>query len=196
MQICQTPVSNHTPLIPANFVDILKQFFSMQHPDTSPILYIAKGLLWDALWGCLQNCTFRKLRCFAARRSFQKDWRGALFMDLSRPLGSSVNDYISITEFTLNYCSADDAINIISKLGVGTLMAKLDLGIWDTLSRVGILSFATKCIPAERIFLRRMLKLAHLVKHLHYTVNFNASSMQIFIGGTVFYLSGKRLFRF
>lgn len=44
----------------------------------------------------------------------------------------------------------------------------------DILSFVGVLSFATKCIPARQIILRKMLNLAHLVKHLHYAVNLNS----------------------
>lgn len=48
-------------------------------------------------------------------------------MDLSRPFGSSVNDAISKVDYTLNYCSVDDAVRTLTSLGRGALMAKLDL---------------------------------------------------------------------
>jgi hypothetical protein len=43
------------------------------------------------------------------------------------------------------------------------------------LSLIGGLSFATKCIPAGRIFLRRLLDLAHSVKQLHHRVRLGPS---------------------
>ena len=42
------------------------------------------------------------------------------------------------------------------------------------LSLVGKLSAITKCVPAGRIFLRRMLNLAHRVKRLDHTIHLNA----------------------
>ncbi|XP_055353021.1 uncharacterized protein LOC129598954 [Paramacrobiotus metropolitanus] len=48
-------------------------------------------------------------------------------MDLSRPFGDSVNDYISRQDYTLKFCSVDDAVKILTRLGPGALMAKVDL---------------------------------------------------------------------
>ena len=46
---------------------------------------------------------------------------------LSAPYGSSINDLIDPDAYTLSYCSVDDAFAIVSALGKGTLMAKIDL---------------------------------------------------------------------
>ncbi|XP_055352887.1 uncharacterized protein LOC129598832 [Paramacrobiotus metropolitanus] len=205
-------------------------------------------------------------------------------MDLSRPFGDSVNDYISRQDYTLKFCSVDDAVKILTRLGPGALMAKVDLkhafrlipvhpadwhllgyqfdnlyyfdivlpfGLrsspaifnrlsdffeWivrhvanfadvlhyvddfffagpansrlcqlvmefffllceeklrdflsefqvfsnaksmtkrDLLSLIGKLSWATKIIPAGRIFLRRMINLANSVRQLHYRISLN-----------------------
>ena len=50
-----------------------------------------------------------------------------LIMDLSRPFNESVNDGISKEDYTLNFCSVDDAVAICLKLGRGCQMAKTDL---------------------------------------------------------------------
>ena len=46
---------------------------------------------------------------------------------LSAPYSSSINDSISSQDYTLSYCSVDDAFAIVSSLGRGALMAKIDL---------------------------------------------------------------------
>ena len=48
-------------------------------------------------------------------------------MHLSAPPGSSINDYISQTEYSLHYSSVDDAIQLLSTWESGGLMAKVDL---------------------------------------------------------------------
>lgn len=50
-----------------------------------------------------------------------------LIMDLSRPFGNSVNDFISREVYTMSCCNVDDAIRILSRVEVGVSMAKLDL---------------------------------------------------------------------
>ena len=52
-------------------------------------------------------------------------WRA--IYHLSAPYGSSINDSISSQDCTLSYCSVDDAFAIVSSLGRGALMAKIDL---------------------------------------------------------------------
>lgn len=52
-------------------------------------------------------------------------WR--LIVDLSSPAGSSVNEGINSEWTSLHYASIDEAVAIIQSLGVGCLMAKLDL---------------------------------------------------------------------
>lgn len=52
-------------------------------------------------------------------------WR--LIVDLSSPLGSSVNDGISSDEFSMHYIKLDQIISMIAKHGSGALKAKLDV---------------------------------------------------------------------
>ncbi|OWA55484.1 hypothetical protein BV898_19870 [Hypsibius exemplaris] len=61
-----------------------------------------------------------------------------IIMDLSQPFGNSVNDYISKVDYTLHYCSIDDAVRTVNKLGTGALMAKLDV------------KYAFRLIPVQR----------------------------------------------
>ena len=51
-------------------------------------------------------------------------WRA--IYHLSAPYSSSINDSISPQDYTLSYCSVNDAFAIVSSLGRGTLMAKID----------------------------------------------------------------------
>ena len=46
---------------------------------------------------------------------------------LSAPHGNSINDYINPEDYTLSYCSVDDAYAILNLLGTGALMSKIDL---------------------------------------------------------------------
>ena len=48
-------------------------------------------------------------------------------LDLSRPLGSGVNDFINKDDYSLQYCNVDDAIRHLLSYGVGANMAKLDI---------------------------------------------------------------------
>ena len=59
------------------------------------------------------------------KRHQQNKWR--LIVDLSAPEGRSVNDAIDSTRCSIKYASVDDAVEIIRRLGAGTLMAKIDL---------------------------------------------------------------------
>ena len=46
---------------------------------------------------------------------------------LSAPIGSSTNDFIDPSAYTLNYCTVDDAYAIVNKRGPGTLLSKINL---------------------------------------------------------------------
>jgi hypothetical protein len=48
-------------------------------------------------------------------------------MDLSRPQHDSVNDYISQEDYSLTFCSIDDATRLLSIAGKGALMGKEDV---------------------------------------------------------------------
>ena len=52
-------------------------------------------------------------------------WR--LIIDLSSPMGGSVNDGISKEWCSLKYMTIDDVANRVVRLGRGALMAKFDL---------------------------------------------------------------------
>ena len=46
---------------------------------------------------------------------------------LSAPHGTSINDFIDPEQYSLSYCTVDDAFAIVNSLGKGALMAKIDL---------------------------------------------------------------------
>ena len=50
-----------------------------------------------------------------------------MIVDLSAPRGSSINDFISQEDFSVQYSHFDDAVNIVSSLGPGALMSKLEI---------------------------------------------------------------------
>ena len=52
-------------------------------------------------------------------------WR--LILDLSSPVGHSVNDGIPKESFSVQYMKVDDVINGIMSLGRGSLLAKFDV---------------------------------------------------------------------
>ena len=56
-----------------------------------------------------------------------KDGSWRMIMDLSAPKGSSINDFISQEDFSVQYFHFDDVVNIVSSLGPGALMSKLDI---------------------------------------------------------------------
>ena len=61
------------------------------------------------------------------RRCTKKGWGWRVIYHLSAPHGSSINDHIDPSRFSLHYYTIDAAISIINGLGPGTLMGKLDL---------------------------------------------------------------------
>ena len=52
-------------------------------------------------------------------------WR--LIVDLSSPLGFSVNDGIGPESWSLQYIKLDDIVTMVSTLGIGALLAKFDV---------------------------------------------------------------------
>ena len=50
-----------------------------------------------------------------------------MIQHLSAPAGSSINDFISKDDFSLQYASIDNAISMILPLGKGALLSKVDL---------------------------------------------------------------------
>ena len=48
-------------------------------------------------------------------------------MDLPNPERESVNDRISVAASSLSYMSTDDVAKVVAKLGVGSLLGKMDV---------------------------------------------------------------------
>ncbi|XP_055330507.1 uncharacterized protein LOC129582904 [Paramacrobiotus metropolitanus] len=55
------------------------------------------------------------------------DGKFRILMDMSRPTGQSVNDYISKEDYSLAFCNVDDAVKLLLQLGKGALMSKFDI---------------------------------------------------------------------
>ena len=67
------------------------------------------------------------LKCSGIGAVPKKDGKWRMIYHLSAPAGQSINDYISKEDFSLHYSSVDDATSVLSKLGRGALLAKVDL---------------------------------------------------------------------
>ena len=59
------------------------------------------------------------------KRHQQGKWR--LILDLSHPPGCSINDGVAKELASLQYASVDDAARIITDMGPGTKLAKIDI---------------------------------------------------------------------
>ena len=57
----------------------------------------------------------------------KKDGSLRLILDLSAPMGQSINDGISAGEFKLTYVKFDSIVKMITSHGKGALLAKVDL---------------------------------------------------------------------
>lgn len=67
------------------------------------------------------------LRCSGVGVVPKKGGKWRMIQHLSAPAGSSINDFISKEDFSLQYASVDDAIRMIIPLGRGVLLSKVDL---------------------------------------------------------------------
>ena len=75
----------------------------------------------------LPNLTTPRLRCSGLGAVPKKDGRWRMILHLSAPAGTSVNDHINKADFSLHYASFDEAVRMLTALGPGALMAKVDL---------------------------------------------------------------------
>ena len=108
-------------------------------PHTAPNLTSARLQPWvidnelqkeiDAgrILGPYTDRPFPNLRCSGVGVVPKKDGRWQVIMHLSAPPGSSINDHISPEDYSLHYSSVDDAVQLLTALGRGALMAKVDL---------------------------------------------------------------------
>ena len=89
--------------------------------------YVAKEVASKHTIGPFDTPPFPNFVCSSLGVRPKKLGGVRLIMDLSRPFGESVNDGIAREDYSLNFCSVDDAVAICLKLGRGCLMAKTDL---------------------------------------------------------------------
>ena len=77
--------------------------------------------------GPSDNPPLSDLRCSGLGLVPKHDGGWHTVYHLSAPHGNSINDYINPDDYTLSYCSVDDAYAILKLLGTGALMSKIDL---------------------------------------------------------------------
>lgn len=70
---------------------------------------------------------FNPFHCSPLGAAPKKDGSSRIILDLSAPLGSSVNDGIPYEFFTVKYSSFDDAVSLVRCFGPGCFMAKVDI---------------------------------------------------------------------
>ena len=88
---------------------------------------LRKECLASRILGPFSSRPIKNLKCSGLGAVPKKSWKWRMILHLSAPLGKSINDHISKENFSLHYASVDDAIHMLSALGKGALMAKVDL---------------------------------------------------------------------
>ena len=98
---------------------------SHQHPHVSAEL--KKECAAGHILGPLTVPPFPNLKCSGVGVVPKKNGKWHMIHHLSAPHGRSINDFISRDEYSLHYSTVDDAISCLWSLGLGALMAKVDL---------------------------------------------------------------------
>ncbi len=88
---------------------------------------IAKECEAGRLLGPFTESPLENLKCSGVGVVPKKNGKWRMIYHLSAPVGHSVNEGISKEDFSLRYSSVDDATRILSKLGKGAFLAKVDL---------------------------------------------------------------------
>ena len=70
---------------------------------------------------------FAVLHCSPLGAAPKKDGSVRLVLDLSSPRGCAINEGISREEFSVQYSSFDDAVNLVRTIGTSAFLAKLDI---------------------------------------------------------------------
>ena len=84
---------------------------------------------------------------------------------LSAPHGTNINDYIDSQQYSLSYCTLDDAFAIVNSLGKGALMAKIDLKNAFLLMPLLAFWFSLCTVPFQSIFLSNTLDPSAQISH-------------------------------
>ena len=85
--------------------------------------------------GPFQSPSLPNLRCSGLGVIPKHDGGWLTIYHLSAPHGSSINGYLE--QYSLSYCSVDDAFAIVNTLGKGALMAKINLKLHSVSFRSG-----------------------------------------------------------
>lgn len=88
---------------------------------------IYKELLRDHTAGPFSSPPFDSFHCSPLGAVPKKDGSTRIILDLSSPVGSSVNDGIPPEFFSVRYSSFDSAVDIVRDIGSGCFMAKIDI---------------------------------------------------------------------
>ena len=88
---------------------------------------LAKECAAGRMAGPYDHPPLPNLRCSGLGVVPKKDGGWRVIYHLSAPQGSSINDFINPTHFSLHYCTIDSAIDILNSLGPRSLMGKIDL---------------------------------------------------------------------
>ena len=88
---------------------------------------IIKELKSQRIAGPFQQIPLANFRTSPIGAVPKKDGTFRMITDLSSPTGTSINDYISNEESTVSFTGFDAAVDIVSKLGPGAKMGKLDI---------------------------------------------------------------------
>ena len=88
---------------------------------------IRKELLRGHTSGPFTTPPIQDLHCSPLGAVPKKNGTFRIILDLSSPSGSSVNDGISQSDFSVHYSSFDDAVDLVRSLGLDCKMAKVDI---------------------------------------------------------------------
>ena len=99
---------------------------SHQHPHIVSA-ELEKECAAGCILGPLKAPPFPNLKCSGVGVVPKKNGRWRMIHHLSVPHGRSINDFISSDKYSLHYSTGDDAISCLWFLGVGALIAKVDL---------------------------------------------------------------------
>ena len=99
---------------------------AFQHPEVIDEA-LHKERIENRIAGPYTQPPFPNLICSGLGTVPKSDGSWRLIYHLSAPPGTSINDFIDPTEYSLQYHTIDDAINICCHLGRNALLAKVDL---------------------------------------------------------------------
>ena len=110
----------HSPSLPKNLRSALEH-------EEAVTKAICKELHRKHTSGPFQEPPIPNLHCSPLGSREKKDGTRRLIMDLSQPLGESVNEGIPKEDFLVKYASFDQATELVYKMGKNCFMTKIDI---------------------------------------------------------------------